>query len=71
MTELTLTPMVSKSGQKYSTVKFKMLGKLNNEAKNIAASMSIALKPTNEVNGEDYNRANTEVLSDGSTEKAD
>lgn len=71
VTELTLTPMVSKSNQKYSTVKFKMLGKLNSEARNIAASMSIALKPTNEVNGEDYNRANTEVLSDGSTENTE
>lgn len=71
VTELTLSPQTSKSGQKYSTVKFKLLGKLNSESKNIAATMSLALKPASEVSGEDYNRTNTEGPSDGSTEKAD
>lgn len=71
VTELTLTPMVAKSGQKYSTVKFKLLGKLNGEAQNIAAEMARSLKPVTEVSGDDYNRTSTEVSGDGSTEKAD
>lgn len=71
VTEMTLSPQVSKSGQKYSVVKFKMLGKLADADKNISATMSLALKPTVEVNGEDYNRTNMEVLSDGNSENAE
>ena len=71
VTELTLTPQTSKSGQKYSTVKFKLLGKLNDSAKSIASEMASALKPTVDVKGEDYNRTNVEVLSDGNSENAE
>lgn len=72
VTELTLTPTVSKTNQKYSVVKFKLLGKLSDDAKRIAEEMSVSLKPTAianaQISGEDYNRGNTEALSDGNSE---
>lgn len=71
VTEMTLSPQVSKSNQKYSVVKFKMLGKLPDAERSIAASMSLALKPTVEVTSDDYNRTQTEVLSDGNNENAE
>lgn len=60
VTEFSLSVQTSKGGQKYSVVKFKMLGKLDPEQAKVAAyfseSIHAAAVKASEITGEDYNR---------------
>jgi len=57
VTEFTLTAVTSPLGHKYSVVKFKLLGRLNDETKQIAGLFAQDVtKTTAAITGEDYNR---------------
>ena len=72
VTEFSLTPQISQSGQKYSVVKFKLLGCLDDKEKEVAKyfadQMRAAASRAPEISAEDYTRVNTEA-DDGSVEK--
>ena len=72
VTEFSLTPQISQSGQKYSVVKFKLLGRLDDKEKEVAKyfadQMRAAASRAPEISAEDYTRMNTEA-DDGSVEK--
>ena len=61
VTEFSLAPQVSQSGQKYSVVKFKLLGKLDEKeakiAKYFADQMKAAANRVPKMSADDYNRA--------------
>lgn len=63
VTEFSLTAQQSQSGQKYSVVKFKLLGKLDEEQAGVARYFSEQLKAAAsrapEMTGEDYNRGDS------------
>ncbi len=63
VTEFSLTSMQSQSGQKYSVVKFKLLGKLAPEQAEVARyfseQMKAAASRAPEMTGEDYNRGDS------------
>ena len=64
VTEFSLSPQVSQTGQKYSVVKFKLLGKLNDAdakvAKFFADTMKASASKVPEMSADDYNRAGSE-----------
>ncbi|MCI8388942.1 MAG: hypothetical protein HFE63_10835 [Clostridiales bacterium] len=63
VTEFSLTPQQSQSGQKYSVVKFKLLGKLPDGSAKIAQyfaeQMKAAASKIPEISADDYNRVGT------------
>lgn len=72
VTEFSLTSQVSKTGQKYSVVKFKLLGKLAENEAAIAKYFSDQLRTAaqkTEISAEDYNRVNPEVLRNDPVEE--
>lgn len=71
VTEFSLTSQVSKTGQKYSVVKFKLLGKLAENEAIVAKYFSDQLRAAaqrTEISADDYNRTNPEV-GNGSMEE--
>lgn len=56
VTEFSLTTATNANGVKYSMVKPKLLGRLDDEARAVAAYYATGFKGTVEMNGEDYNR---------------
>lgn len=67
VTEFSLTPQTSQTGQRYSVVKFKLLGKLAEKEAAIAKYFSDQLRAAaqrNEMSADDYNRVNPEVGND-------
>lgn len=65
VTEFSLTSEQSSTGQKYSVVKFKLLGKLAGENAAAAAFFAQSFHNAVDVTGDDYNR------SDSPEQKAD
>lgn len=60
VTELTLTPQVSKSGNKYSVVKPKLIGKLDATGVDAAKFLASGFVPHVEITADDYNRGDDE-----------
>ena len=72
VTEFSLTSQVSKTGQKYSVVKFKLLGKLAENEAAIAKYFSDQLRAAaqrTEMSADDYNRVNPEAANDTTVEE--
>lgn len=57
VTELTLTPQVSKSGNKYSMVKPRLIGKLGEGAAETAKFFTSGFVPKVEITADDYNKS--------------
>lgn len=60
VTELTLTPQVSKSGNKYSVVRPKLVGKLDEAGAEAARFFASGFVPKVEITADDYNRGGTD-----------
>ena len=60
VTELTLTPQVSKSGNKYSVVKPRLIGKLDDAAAETARFFASGFVPRVEISADDYNKGKEE-----------
>jgi len=55
VTQITLTPTVSKAGDKYSLVKFRLGGRLNDDQRAVARMFAQGFAPSVELSGDDYN----------------
>lgn len=73
VTEFSLSPQQSQSGQKYSVVKFKLLGKLDPKQADIARFFSeqlhAAASKAPEISADDYNRRSDMEVENDSVEK--
>lgn len=55
VTQMTLVPMTSATNQKYSVVKFKLAGRLNDDQRAVARMFAQGFAPSVELSGDDYN----------------